>query len=133
MLKLGPQVATRHGCSKGSRGISAAHLIPATCCVHFRMPMYAISTWLIILGRAGKPCSVGAHVQSKMNVLGTAGGHGMGGGDTPASLQPCLMPPGLGTNLQTKHQLKCSSRSQNRILYRCNFQAPGPYNMPATF
>ena len=31
-------------------------------------------------------CIASIHVQSKMNVPGTFGGHGMGGGDTTASL-----------------------------------------------
>ena len=33
-----------------------------------------------------KPCADGVHVRSKMNTKGTFGGHGMGGGDTNASL-----------------------------------------------
>ena len=32
-----------------------------------------------------KPCIVGLHVESEMNVPGTFGSHGMGGGDTIAS------------------------------------------------
>ena len=41
--------------------------------------MYANSAWLIILGCAIKSCTVGVLVQSEMKVLGTFGGHGMGG------------------------------------------------------
>ena len=48
--------------------------------------MYAINTWLIILGCAIKSCIVGVHVQSKMNVLGTFGGYEIGGRDTPVPL-----------------------------------------------
>ena len=29
-------------------------------------------------------CTVSVHVQVELNILGTLGGHGMGGGDTPA-------------------------------------------------
>ena len=50
--------------------------------IHFRLHIYTICTWLIILGCAIKPCIVGLHVQSKMNVLSTFGSHEMGGGDT---------------------------------------------------
>ena len=41
--------------------ISASHPMTAKCTwsVHFRMRMYAIGTWLIILGCASKRCTVG--------------------------------------------------------------------------
>ena len=41
--------------------------------------------WLIGILRV-KSCIAGVHVQSEMNALGTFGDHGMGGGDTTASL-----------------------------------------------
>ena len=41
----------------------------------------------IILGCAFKPCTVGVHMQSKMKVLGTFGGHEMRGKNTHASLK----------------------------------------------
>ena len=50
--------------------------------VHFRRHMYAISTWLIIFGCAIKPYIGGIHEQSEVKVLGTFGGHGVGGGGT---------------------------------------------------
>ena len=39
----------------------------------------------IILGCAMKPCTGSVHVLSETNVLGTYGGHGMGGGDSSHS------------------------------------------------
>ena len=51
--------------------------------VHFRLHMYANSTWLNCTTH-DKPCADGIHVQSEMNVPFTFGCHGMGSGDTPA-------------------------------------------------
>ena len=51
--------------------------------VHFRLHMYANSTWLSCTTQNDKPCVDGIHVQFEMNVWGTFGNHGMGVGDTP--------------------------------------------------
>ena len=45
-----------------------------------------ISTSLNCTAENVKPCTDGVHVQSEMNAEGTIGGHGMGGGNTTASL-----------------------------------------------
>ena len=55
--------------------------------IYFRMHMYSINTWLIILDCAIKSCLAGIHVQFEMNVLRTFGDHGMGGGVIVASLR----------------------------------------------
>ena len=54
--------------------------------IHFRMHIYAISTWLIILGCTITPCTACVHVHSEMPATGTFGSHGMGGGDATASV-----------------------------------------------
>ena len=48
--------------------------------------MYAINTWLIILGCVIKPCIIGIHMHSEMNMSFTFGNHGMDGKDTPIFL-----------------------------------------------
>ena len=47
--------------------------------------MCANSTWLNCITQNDKPCADGVHVESEMTVKVTLGGHGMGGGDTPAN------------------------------------------------
>ena len=58
--------------------------------VHFRLHMYANSTWLNCATQNDKPCADGVHTHSKMNAGGTFGGLGMGGRHTTASLSACL-------------------------------------------
>ena len=53
----------------------------------FKLHMYANSTWLYCTTQNDKPRADGVHVHSKMDLGGKFGGHGMGGGDTTASLR----------------------------------------------
>ena len=53
--------------------------------------MYANSTWLNCTTQTDKACAYGVHVHYKMNAAGIIGGHGMGGGDTTASLAYTLL------------------------------------------
>ena len=73
--------------------ISATHPTTAKCKlnVHVRLHMYANSTWLNCTTQNDEPCVDGELVQSEMNALCTFGGHGMGGGDTPANYTVSLM------------------------------------------
>ena len=77
-------LGTLSSAGMGSTCISATHYMTAKCtsCIHFRMHMYAISTWLIILGCA---YIVAYMYKSEMNMTCTFGSHGMGGGDMLAS------------------------------------------------
>ena len=58
-----------------------------TSCVHFRMHIYAINTWLIILDSTIKPCIVGVYVEFEMNITCTFGRYGMDGIDTTTSFK----------------------------------------------